>query len=110
MLENSQDGLDKINLLRQQVGLQPVKAPWHNRYLKDSELQTFSVPGVVLEKVIFHSSTYYFLSRVVNAWLAAQEGKEPDYDSPVNELALRLPAIGDLGQGKVWVWKRLASN
>jgi ubiquinone/menaquinone biosynthesis C-methylase UbiE len=110
MLENSQDGLDKINVLRQQVGLQPVTAPWHNRYLKDSELQTLSVAGVVLEKVIFHSSTYYFLSRVVNAWLAAREGKEPDYDSPVNELALQLPAIGDLGQGRVWVWRRLASN
>jgi ubiquinone/menaquinone biosynthesis C-methylase UbiE len=110
MVENSQDGLDKINALRQQVGLQPVVAPWHNRYLKDSELQTLSVQGVMLEKVIFHSSTYYFLSRVVSAWLAAREGKEPDYDSPVNELALQLPAIGDLGQGRVWVWKRLASN
>jgi len=110
MVENSHDGLDKINALRQQVGLQPVLAPWHNRYLKDSELQTLSIQGVTLEKVIFHSSTYYFLSRVVNAWLAAQEGKEPEYDSPVNELALQLPAIGDLGQGRVWVWKRLASN
>jgi ubiquinone/menaquinone biosynthesis C-methylase UbiE len=110
MLENSQDGLDKINTLRQQVGLQPVAAPWHNRYLKDSELQTLSIQGVTLEKVIFYSSTYYFLSRVVNAWLASREGREPDYDSPVNELALQLPAIGDLGQGRVWVWKRLASN
>jgi ubiquinone/menaquinone biosynthesis C-methylase UbiE len=110
MVENSQEGLDKINALRQQIGLPPVVVPWHNRYLKDSELQTLSVQGVTLEKVIFHSSTYYFLSRVVNAWLAAREGKEPDYDSPVNELALQLPAIGDLGQGRVWVWKRLASN
>jgi ubiquinone/menaquinone biosynthesis C-methylase UbiE len=110
MLENSQDGLDKINALREQVGLQPVVAPWHNRYLKDSELQALSIPGVTLERVIFHSSTYYFLSRVVNAWLAAREGKEPDYDSPVNELALQLPAIGDLGQGRVWVWKRLTSD
>ena len=110
MLENSQDGLDKINALRQQVGLQPVVPPWHNRYLKDSELQALGIRGVSLERVIFHSSTYYFLSRVVNAWLAAREGKEPDYGSPVNELALQLPAIGDMGQGRVWVWKRLASN
>jgi ubiquinone/menaquinone biosynthesis C-methylase UbiE len=110
MLENSQDGLDKINALREQVGLQHIVAPWHNRYLKDSELQALTLQGVVLEKVICHSSTYYFLSRVVNAWLAMREGKEPDYDSPVNELALQLPAIGDLGQGRVWVWKRLASK
>jgi ubiquinone/menaquinone biosynthesis C-methylase UbiE len=110
MIENSQNGLDKINALREQVGLRPVVSPWHNRYLHDSELQSFSVPGVVLEKVIFHSSTYYLLSRVVNAWLAARDGKEPEYDSPINELALQLPAIGDLGQGRVWVWKRVASN
>ena len=110
MVENSQDGLDKINALRQQVELPPVVAPWHNRYLNDSELQTLMIEGVRLERVIFHSSTYYFLSRVVNAWLAAQEGKDPDYDSPVNDLALRLPAIGDMGQGRVWVWKRLASK
>ena len=37
---------------------QPVLVPWHNRYLKDSELQTLSIQGVTLEKVIFHSSTY----------------------------------------------------
>ncbi len=110
MIENSQDGLEKINNLRQQVGLKPVVAPWHNRYLKDAELQTLNMPGVRLEKVIFHSSTYYFLSRVVNAWLAAGEGKEPEYDSPVNELALQLPPMGDLGQGRVWVWKRVASH
>lgn len=110
MLENSQDGLDAINALRQRVGLDPVVAPWHNRYLKDSELQGLSIAGATLEKVIFYSSTYYFLSRVVNAALAAQEGKEPAYDSPVNQLALHLPAIGDMGQSRAWVWKRVTPN
>jgi ubiquinone/menaquinone biosynthesis C-methylase UbiE len=107
MLENSQDGLDEINVLRQHVGLVPVVAPWHNRYLKDSELRGLSIPGATLEKVIFYSSTYYFLSRVVNASLAAREGKEPEYDSPVNQLALQLPAIGGMGQSRAWVWKRV---
>jgi ubiquinone/menaquinone biosynthesis C-methylase UbiE len=110
MLENSQDGLEEINALRQRVGLKPVVAPWHNRYLKDSELQNFRIPGATLEKVIFFSSTYYFLSRVVNAALAAREGKEPAYDSPVNQLALQLPAIGEMGQSRAWVWKRVSSN
>jgi len=110
MLENSLDGLNKINALRQQVGLNPVVPPWHNRYFRDSEVEELTMPGVTLEKVVYHSSTYYFLSRVVNAWLAAREGKEPDYNSPVNELALHLPAIGDMGQGRTWVWKRVASK
>lgn len=110
MLENSQDGLDKINALREQAGLMPIIPPWHNRYFRDAELHALNLPSVTLERVVFHSSTYYFLSRVVNAWLAARDGKEPDYNSPINELALRLPAMGDLGQGRIWVWKRSETN
>jgi ubiquinone/menaquinone biosynthesis C-methylase UbiE len=110
MLENSLDGLDKINVLRQQAGLDKVIPPWHNRYFQDSEVEGLIMNGVTLENVVYHSSTYYFLSRVVNAWLAGREGKEPDYNSPVNELALHLPAIGDMGQGRTWVWKRVAAK
>ena len=66
------------------------------------------LPGIQLEEVKYYSSTYYFLSRIVNAALAAQEGKQPDYESPVNLLALNLPPIGDLGQGRLWLWRREA--
>ena len=78
MCENSQDGLDEINEFRQRIGLPEIKAPWHNRYFRDAELGELSIPGVRCEGCVCYSSTYYFLSRVVNAWMAAQEGKEPD--------------------------------
>jgi ubiquinone/menaquinone biosynthesis C-methylase UbiE len=106
MCENSQDGLDKINLLRERVGLSQVIAPWHNRYFRDGEVAEVSIPGVRMEGCVDYSSTYYFLSRVVNAWLAAQEGKEPDYDAPVNQLARKLPPLGDFGQGRIWLWRK----
>ncbi len=107
MCENSQDGLDSINSMRRNIGLPDVVAPWHNRYLRDSELNQLDIPGVVLEGCRYYSSTYYFLSRVVNAWLAAQEGKEPSYDSSVNRLALHLPSLGESGQGRIWLWKKV---
>jgi len=107
MCENSQDGLDAINALRQRIGLPPITPPWHNRYFREAELRELAIDDVTLEGVEHYSSTYYFLSRVVNAWLAAQEGKEPDYESPVNRLALRLPAIGELSQGRIWLWRKL---
>jgi SAM-dependent methyltransferase len=107
MCENSQDGLAQINALREQVGLPAIIPPWHNRYFHDAEVEQLSVPGVILEAVNYYSSTYYFLSRVVNAFLAAQEGKDPDYRAPINQLALRLPAIGDLGQGRIWLWRKV---
>jgi ubiquinone/menaquinone biosynthesis C-methylase UbiE len=106
MCENSQDGLEAINALRARVGLPAITPPWHNRYLRDAELAAVSIPDVTLESVRHYSSIYYLLSRVVNAALAAREGKAPDYESPINQLALSLPSIGELGQGKLWVWRR----
>lgn len=107
MCENSEDGLQMINALRANVGLPPISAPWHNRYLRDSEVETLSIPGVRLEDVNCYSSTYYFLSRVINASLAAKSGEPPAYDAPVNQLALALPPLGGrLGQGRIWVWRK----
>jgi ubiquinone/menaquinone biosynthesis C-methylase UbiE len=107
MCENSQDGLDKLNALRRGVGLPPVVPPWHNRYLRDGELAEVAIPGIESRGYVNYSSTYYFLSRVVNAALAAQAGKEPEYDSPINHLALQLPSFGECGQGRIWVWAKV---
>ena len=107
MCENSQDGSDSINRLREQVGLSRIDPPWHNRYFKDDDLKRLSIPGVRLEQIECYSSTYYLLSRVVNAWCAKQEGREPNYDDPINQLAVQLPAMGDLGQGKIWLWRKV---
>jgi len=106
MCECSQDGLDKINSLRHQIGLPAINPPWHNHYLRDAEVEGSSIQGLHLERVEDFSSTYYFLSRVVNAWLSAQESKEPNYNSPINALALKLPSFSDLGQVKLWIWKK----
>lgn len=106
MCENSLDGLEEVNQMRVSLGLSRVDPPWHNRYLRDAEVNSLRVPGCVLEGVDCFSSTYFLLSRVVNAWLCAREGKEPQYDAPINQLALKLPAIGKLGQTRIWRWRR----
>ena len=106
MCENSQEGLERLNGLRRRVDLPEIKPPWHNRYLRETELSEIEVEGVSLEARLDYSSTYYFLSRVVNASWAAHENREPDYESPINQLALRLPSIGEYGQGKIWLWRK----
>ncbi len=106
MCENSQDGLDEINSLRDRGGLPKIIPPWHNRYFRDNELQAIAFPTVKLEGINYFSSTYYFLSRVVNAWLSVQDGQEPQYEAPINKLALLLPSLGELGQGRIWLWRR----
>jgi len=110
MCENSQEGLEGINRLRAGVGLSEISAPWHNRYLRDAEIEQCRIPHARLEKVEYFTSTYHFLSRVVNAWLAQRQGKEPSYDAPVNRLALQLPPIGELGQTRIWVWRKTKDN
>jgi ubiquinone/menaquinone biosynthesis C-methylase UbiE len=110
MCENSQDGLDRINALRERVGLPAITPPWHNRYFRDAEIEQIDFPGMKLEHVNYYSSTYYFLSRVVNAALAARQGEEPDYEAPINQLALRLPSIGELGQGRIWLWRKASGG
>ena len=107
MCEHSQDGLERLNQLRLRAGLQAIASPWHNRYLRENEVEAARFEGVKLEALLDFSSTYYLLSRVVNAWLSAQEGREPSYDAPVNQLALQLPSLGDVGQGKVWLWRKV---
>jgi len=107
MSENSLDGLEKLNDLRENVGLSRIIQPSWNRYLYDAEVVSVQFDDVVLEKVIYQSSTYYFISRVINAWMAQQEGKEPDYDAPVNQLGLKLPPVlGEVGQGRIWVFRK----
>jgi ubiquinone/menaquinone biosynthesis C-methylase UbiE len=106
MCENSQDGLDRLNGLRTRVGLPKIEPPWHNRYLRDAELEQVALPGVKLEAINDYSSTYYFLSRVVNAALAQQQGREPEYEAPVNQLARALPSVGNFGQGRIWLWRK----
>jgi len=88
------------------VGLPEISPPWHNLYLDDEKVSELTIDDCDLVEVVPYSATYYFLSRVVNAWLAHQEGRDPSYDAPVNRLAQLLPPIGDHAQGKLWVFEK----
>ncbi|MCP3924033.1 MAG: class I SAM-dependent methyltransferase [Desulfobacterales bacterium] len=105
MCESSKKGLKAINQSRQAFNLSEISSPWHNNYIDDDRLLEESLPLKLVKREDF-SSTYYFLSRIVNAHLVDLEGKEPAYDSPVNEMALKLPSFGNMGQTILWVWKK----
>lgn len=104
LAENSIDGLNEINLFRENCGLETINPPWHNRYIRDSEIEELSRENKIklIEKRNY-TGTYYFISRVINAYDAKQKGVEPRYDADINGLAPLLPSIEKLSQGKVWV-------
>ncbi len=107
LMENSITGVRAINDLRATMGLDAVVPPWHNLYLHDRTMANLDVPGMRFVDLRHYSGGYYFLSRVVNAWLAKTQGDEPEYESPVNQIALELsPTELPCAQGKLWVYGR----
>ncbi len=109
MIESFVDGNEALNALREPLGLTRMESPWHNVYLRLPHVQDWekSFP-VQLGQVSHFSSTYYFLSRVINAKLAQDRGEEPRYDSDINMLALNLPPFGEFGATKMLIWKKKA--
>jgi len=99
LVENVTDGLKKLNKVREMVDLPPIEQRWHNFYLPEKEFAEFIGQNVgklfslVLSENI--GNLYYLISRVVYAKLAQLEGKEPSYDNPINEIASKLPNMGD---------------
>jgi ubiquinone/menaquinone biosynthesis C-methylase UbiE len=106
MLEDFIGPLNNINTVRKSLKLYEIEAPWHNVFLNEKAVLKWQDKKNVVEKVDPFISTYYFLSRVLYAKLAA-DNKEPlRYDSPINLLATKLPVLGDYSPTKLIVWRR----
>ena len=106
MIESSIQGLASTNELRKLFELEEITPPWHNVFLDEEFVKTWSNDKSVLEEVIPIESTYHFLSRVVYAAVAKKTGEELKYDSDINLLALKLPIIGNLGPIRLWIWQK----
>ena len=108
MIENSFYGFSHINFERERRDLLRIQAPAHNRYLIDDEIEGLRFDDATLQAVVPFSGLYYFLSRIVNARIAADNGKDPEYNSPLNRLALDLPTTSfpHCAQGKLWIWRK----
>lgn len=106
LCESFKDGLDEINSFRVPIGLTAIEQPWHNHYLHMDELKALIPESVDIELISNFSSTYYFLSRVINAWLSKSEGVDPSYDAPINKLAFSLPSLDVCSQTKIIVLKK----
>lgn len=107
MIESFNDGNRALNTLRQNLGLEPMAAPWHNLFFEIPEVLAWehSYP-VTVQEVAHFASTYYFLSRVVYAKLASKQNEELRYDSEINRLSLDLPPMGEFGATKLIVWRK----
>lgn len=107
MIESSVQGLERTNQLRLSLGLDRIEAPWHNTFFDEKTVASWETQEWRLRELVPFTSTYHFLSRVVYAKLATDRGEELKYDSHINQLACRLPPIGDFGPVRAWVWDKV---
>lgn len=99
LVENTKDGLEKLNSIRASIGLPEIKERWHNSYIPEEELVTFlkGTQGHLFQLVYTENigNMYYLASRVIYAKLAQEAGEEPSYDHAINRIAAQLPTLGE---------------
>jgi len=91
MMEATLQGVDKLNTLRQKVGLNPIahstkKNWWINRF-NEERIGKFLGEYFHIEK-IQKFGMYFFISRVIHPLIVAPE--EPRFDSKINEVARKI--------------------
>ncbi|MDO8264859.1 MAG: class I SAM-dependent methyltransferase [Candidatus Parcubacteria bacterium] len=106
MCEDSQEGMDNINKLRKIVGLEPLQIQWHNLFINEKKFLAKVRRFLKLEAIDNFSSTYFIGSRIFNAKLAAMDGKKPEFNHQINQIASQLPPIGDYSPLKIFIFKK----
>lgn len=104
LVENTQEGLDNLNELRMKLDLQPIKTRWHNLYLSERQTVWFLRKNFKVVAALNIGNFYYMVSRVINAKLAALDGREPSYDDEINKIAAKLPTLDLYGYSPNWMW------
>ena len=84
--ENSSTALNNINYARKKINLKKIVAPWHNKYIENEKLIKFKFNKISFVKQYEFSSSYYFISRVLNA-LNSKIQNTVKFDRKLNKLA-----------------------
>jgi ubiquinone/menaquinone biosynthesis C-methylase UbiE len=102
--ESSQTSLDNINFFRKKFHLKKIVKPWHNVYFKDSLIINKTFKKLKLKSIYPFLSTWYFVSRVINAVLAKKIKKNPKNSDFLSKISYQLPqdVTPDFSQTKVF--------
>lgn len=107
--ESSQTSLDNINFFRKKFHLKKIIKPWHNVYFKDSLIINMNFKKLKLKSIYPFLSTWYFVSRVINAALAKKLKKNPDNNDFLSKISYQLPQdiTPDFSQTKVFEFTKI---
>ena len=107
MCENATSGLDLTNKFRKKIGLSNIKTRWHNNYIDEENFLPLIKNYFNIIEIDHFCSTYFFISRIINAWLANQKGEEPSYEDPLNYMASNLPSFGEFAPMRLYVLQKI---
>jgi ubiquinone/menaquinone biosynthesis C-methylase UbiE len=102
-------GWRRLNRLRQEWGLEEIPMPAFNTYLDEDQVIAETAPELDLVELSNFSSTYFVATRVLKPLLIRALGTEHDPADPEmewNRWASFLPAAGDYGTQKLFVFRR----
>jgi SAM-dependent methyltransferase len=86
-VEGSADGRQRLNEMRERVGLERMPTVWHNVDFEERLLLPCLERFFAIDERL-HFGVYDFIARIVHPLVAAPE--PPAYDSRINEVAARL--------------------
>ena len=85
--------------------------PWHNLYLDDNKIIKSRFKKIKLVKIEEIFSTYYFISRIINAIYSKNLKRLPKYNDHLNFIGWKLPQdiVKNYSQLKVYNFKKISS-
>jgi len=107
--EATVQGLDKLNKLRREFGLEPIPIPSFNLYLDQDSIIREVEPSMELLEIRNFASTYFWGTRFLKPILAKLQNLHsvvPDPLSLMNEFFSLVPSYGDFGTQKLFVFRK----
>jgi SAM-dependent methyltransferase len=102
LVESTKQGQERLNAMREAVGLEPISYHWHNLYLDQDAFLAGLPRHLKVVAIDSFASLYFVISRVFNAKMTPP-GRAPDYLAEINTIAGQLPSIGDNAPLKLFV-------
>ena len=113
MLEGTLQGLQRLNKIRNEVGLESIPEAaaeynWFSNKFDEEELINYCKKIFKRLEYIQRFGMYYFISRVIHPLLVAPA--EPTYDAPINAIAhqicSKIPNYGDIGHVALFIFRK----
>ena len=105
--ECSSSATEQINKMRKTLNLKKIVMPWFNLYLNDKKIISTKFKKIKLVKIQELFSTYFFVSRVINAYHNEKNNSKPKYNDHINLGAWKLPQklTEGFSQLKLYIFK-----